>query len=223
MVLQHSGITVFGAPDNETVAFYRRFFNAVQQPEFLECGVGRHNFVKYDKCGGHFGSVQVQEDAGAFRFFYFIRVGLRDVAFQIGVVGFAGMMAGGVVMSTWGGFKSRGKTLSVGLLAFGSFAIGMGLSQNFILYLGLMVFYGVALTMVQTAITTMLQEKTDTSMQGRVFGLLGTMYSGFLPIGMAIFGPLADILPLQWIMIGSGIALIIISGVTYFNRELKAI
>lgn len=139
------------------------------------------------------------------------------------LVGFAGMMAGGVVMSTWGGFKSRGKTLSVGLLAFGSFAIGMGLSQNFILYLGLMVFYGVALTMVQTAITTMLQEKTDTSMQGRVFGLLGTMYSGFLPIGMAIFGPLADILPLQWIMIGSGIALIIISGVTYFNRELKAI
>ena len=139
------------------------------------------------------------------------------------VVGFAGMMAGGVVMSIWGGFKSRGKTLSVGLLAFGSFAIGMGLSQNFILYLGLMVFYGVALTMVQTAITTMLQEKTDTSMQGRVFGLLGTMYSGFLPIGMAIFGPLADILPLQWIMIGSGIALIIISSVTYFNRELKAI
>lgn len=67
------------------------------------------------------------------------------------------------------------------------------------------------------------KEKTDTSMQGRVFGLLGTMYSGFLPIGMAIFGPLADILPLQWIMIGSGIALIIISGVTYFNRELKAI
>ena len=60
MVLQHSGIAVFGAPDNETVAFYRRFFNAVQQPEFLECGVGRHNFVKYDKCGGHFGSVQVQ-------------------------------------------------------------------------------------------------------------------------------------------------------------------
>lgn len=77
--------------------------------------------------------------------------------------------------------------------------------------------------MVQTAITTVLQKKTGTSMQGRVLGLLGTMYSGFLPIGMVIFGPLADILPLKWIMIGSGIAFIIISGVTYFNRELKAI
>ena len=139
------------------------------------------------------------------------------------VVGFAGMMAGGVAMSTWGGFRSREKTLAAGLLAFGSFAIGMGFSKNFILYLGLMAFYGVALTMVQTAITTMLQERTDTSMQGRVFGLLGTMYAGFLPIGMAVFGPLADILPLQWIMIGSGIALILIAVITYFHQVLKGV
>ena len=48
------------------------------------------------------------------------------------VVGFAGMMAGGVIMSTWGGFKHRGKTLAVGIFAFGSFAIGMGFSKNFI-------------------------------------------------------------------------------------------
>ena len=139
------------------------------------------------------------------------------------VVGFAGMMAGGVAMSTWGGFRSREKTLAAGLLAFGSFAIGMGFSKNFILYLGLMAFYGVALTMVQTAITTMLQERTDTSMQGRVFGLLGTMYAGFLPIGMAVFGPLADIVPLQWIMIGSGIALILIAVITYSHQVLKGL
>ena len=138
-------------------------------------------------------------------------------------VGLGGMLAGGVAMSKWGGFRSREKTLAAGLLAFGSFAIGMGFSKNFILYLGLMAFYGVALTMVQTAITTMLQERTDTSMQGRVFGLLGTMYAGFLPLGMAVFGPLADILPLQWIMIGSGIALILIAVITYFHQVLKGV
>lgn len=119
------------------------------------------------------------------------------------VVGFLGMMAGGVIMSTWSGVKNRGKTLAGGLFVFGSLAIGMGISNNFILYLALMVCYGIALTVVQTVITTILQEKTDICMQGRVFGLLGTMYAGFLPIGMAMFGPLADILPLQWIMIGS--------------------
>ena len=35
--------------------------------------------------------------------------------------------------------------------------------------------------------------------------------------------PLADILPLQWIMVGSGIALIVIAGIAYYSRELKTI
>ena len=61
--------------------------------------------------------------------------------------------------------------------------------------------------MVQTATTTTIQEKADESMQGRVFGLMGAMYSGFLPVGMVIFGPLSDIFPLQWIMVATGIAL----------------
>lgn len=45
------------------------------------------------------------------------------------LVGFAGMMVGGLLMSTWGGFQSRVKTLLVGLAAFGAMAIGMGLSK----------------------------------------------------------------------------------------------
>lgn len=137
------------------------------------------------------------------------------------LVGFGGMIVGGLLMSTWGGFKQKGKTLVVGLAAFGAFAIGMGFSKNFILYLSMMLLYGVALTIVQTSITTMLQENADTSMQGRVFGLLGTMYSGFLPIGMALFGPLSDIVPLQWIMIVSGTALITIALITNFDRQIR--
>ena len=127
------------------------------------------------------------------------------------LAGFIGMVAGGILMSIWGGFKSRVTTMSVGLIAFGSLAIGMGLSKQFALYLTLMIIYGVAITMVQTATTTLIQEKAEMSMQGRVFGLLGVMYSGFLPVGMAIFGPMADEISLQWIMIGSGIALIALS------------
>ncbi|MGO5115220.1 MFS transporter [Candidatus Avoscillospira sp. LCP25S3_F1] len=139
------------------------------------------------------------------------------------LVGFAGMMLGGLLMSTWGGFKSRKKTLLFGLAIFGTMAILMGLSTNFIFYLALMALYGVALTIVQTAITTLLQEKTETSMQGRVFGLLGSMYSGCMPIGMAIFGPLADVIPLQWIMIASGIALIVIAVISRLDRRFWGI
>ena len=137
------------------------------------------------------------------------------------LAGFIGMVAGGLLMSIWGGFKSRVTTMAVGLIAFGSLAIGMGLSKQFALYLTLMIIYGVAITMVQTATTTLIQEKAEISMQGRVFGLLGAMYSGFLPVGMAIFGPMADEISLQWIMIGSGIALIALSIFVGTNKEMR--
>ena len=139
------------------------------------------------------------------------------------LVGFAGMMVGGLLMSTWGGFKNRKATLLLGVDIFGIMAILMGMSTNFIFYLILMTIYGVALTTVQTAITTLLQEKTDIAMQGRVFGLLGSMYSGCMPIGMAIFGPLADVIPLQWIMIASGIALIVIAMVMRCDRQFWSV
>ena len=127
------------------------------------------------------------------------------------LVGFAGMALGGVLMGIWGGFKSRVKTFAAGLLILSVMTIGMGVSPYFILYLMLMFIYSIALTVIQTAATTIIQEKAESAMQGRVFGVMGAMYSGFLPVGMIIFGPLADMLPLQWIMVGSGIALVFVA------------
>lgn len=138
------------------------------------------------------------------------------------LVGFGGMMLGGLLMSLWGGFKSRRLTLAASLGLFGTMAIGMGVSYHFILYLVLMALYGIALTAVQTTITTMLQEKTETSMQGRVFGLMSSLYSSCYPIGMALFGPLADTIPLQWIMIISGIMLIMVAGTAYCDQHLRS-
>lgn len=137
------------------------------------------------------------------------------------LVGFAGMAAGGLLMGTWGGFKKHSKTLAAGLAVFGILAAGMGFFRNFVLYLVLMLFYGVALTVVQTVTTTLIQKEAETAMQGRVFGLLSSMYAGFLPIGMAVLGPLADIVPLQWVMAGSGVVLILIAGIVYYSRRFK--
>lgn len=136
------------------------------------------------------------------------------------VVGFLGMMAGGIVMSTWGGFRRRSKTLISGLAVFGLIGAAMAVSGHFILYLVLMFLYGIPLTMIQTAVTTMIQENAEESMQGRVFGLLGTMYSGFLPVGMAVFGPLADVMPLTCIMIGSGVVLVLLATCLLMKKKV---
>lgn len=134
------------------------------------------------------------------------------------VVGFIGMTAGGLLIGAWGGFRNRVKTLVVGMVAFGTLAIGMGATQSFVLYLVMMAVYGVALTMVQTASTTLLQESAAPEMQGRMFGLFGAMYSGFLPLGMVVFGPLADRVSLRLLMIASGVLLLALAAAVLCDR-----
>jgi len=136
------------------------------------------------------------------------------------LIGFAGMAAGGVLIGTWGGFPNRVKTLLVGLAAFGVLGIGMGAIKSFPFYLALMLVYGIALTMVQTAVTTLIQEKSEASMQGRVFGFLSAMYSGCLPIGMAVFGPLSDVMPMRLLMIFTGGAMLILAGILRLDKSV---
>ena len=135
------------------------------------------------------------------------------------VIGFLGMMAGGLQISTWGGFKRHTKTLLVGMVSFGLLAILMGLANNFYVYLVLMAVYGVALTMVQTASTTLLQENSTQEMSGRVFGLFGAAYSSFLPIGMVVFGLLADRISMRLLMVVSGGLLILMAAVMLFDKS----
>lgn len=127
------------------------------------------------------------------------------------MAGFAGMSLGGLLMSVWGGFSRKEKTLQSGLFIFGAMTILMGIEKNFMWYLCFMFMYGIAMTVVQTVITTMLQEKTKECIQGRVFGMISSLYAGLLPIGMAIFGMMADVVSLQLIMIASGVVLITLS------------
>ena len=137
------------------------------------------------------------------------------------LVGFGGMTAGGLLMSVWAGFRKRSRTLAAGLAVFGTMAAFMGVGRNFILYLVWMAVYGIALTAVQATITTMLQEISEKPVQGRVFGLMGALYSLLYPMGMMLFGPMADCLPLEWLMVLSGAALIGLAGMVCRDPYLK--
>ncbi len=137
------------------------------------------------------------------------------------LVGFGGMMLGGLLMGAWGGFKSRRLTLAMGLTLFGAMAIGMGVCRCFELYLVCMALYGVALTSVQTTITTMLQGSAKQEVLGRVFGLMSALYAACYPLGMALFGTMADRMPLQMVMTASGAALIVIGCMAGCDPDLK--
>lgn len=137
------------------------------------------------------------------------------------IVGFAGMSLGGLIIGAWGGFKKRMTTLLSGLAAFGLLSVGMGLADDFIIYLVQMLVLGIALTMIQTAVTTLIQERVDASMQGRVFGFENIIYCGSLSLGMIVFGPLADAFSMRVIMIGTGAAFLLLAFFIRLNKNMR--
>ncbi len=124
---------------------------------------------------------------------------------------FIGSAIGGMVMAYWGGFKNKLVTFCMGTAVFGLCTFSIGFINIFWVYLIIMVFTGFTLPAFNTPVMVLLQEKVPPDMQGRVFSLTSIIFSAFMPIGMAIFGPLADIVPIQWLMIGSGLLLICLS------------
>lgn len=135
------------------------------------------------------------------------------------MAGFAGMVLGGMFIGTWGGFKNRGKTLALGIMLYAIFSIVLGVTNHFWLFAGFVFMMCLAIPIAQTSVITLLQEKVMPDMQGRVFSLLNVMFTGFMPLGMAIFGPMADIMPIGWLMIGTGIMLALLATFIYYHKN----
>ena len=57
-------------------------------------------------------------------------------------------------------------------------------------------------------------------MHGRVFSLLQISTACALPLGMAVFGPLADLVRVQTLLIGAGCAVAVVSLGMFGCREL---
>lgn len=136
---------------------------------------------------------------------------------------FIGALVGGLILGVWGGFSNRLKTLGFGGIAFGITTIAIGVVDVFWVYLAIMVIVGIAMPFNSTPLTVLIQERVDSDMQGRVFSLFQIISSLILPMGMAFFGPMADVIPIQWLMVGSGTALLMMTAAVFswksFYRE----
>lgn len=122
-----------------------------------------------------------------------------------------GMVLGGLLITAWGGFKKRTTTTLLSGAVYGAVMIGLGLAPAFIIYLLLNTIIGLTSPCYNTPITVSIQEKVEPSMQGRIFSLMQIATSCALPLGMALFGPLADSVPVQGLLMLTGSAVLCIS------------
>ena len=125
-----------------------------------------------------------------------------------GLVAFhAGSLVGGLLMSTWGGFSSRVKTIWVGLLGFGLLNLVRGLAPGnaFWLYLVATLISGPAISMAGASYRAILQSTVPPEMQGRILSVNTSIRTAMGPLGLLLLAPVADRtgVPLMFILRGA--------------------
>lgn len=134
-----------------------------------------------------------------------------------------GMVIGGLVVTTWGGFKKKiTMTLLAGML-YGCLMLGLAIAPFFILYLIFNTMIGMTSPCYNAPITVSLQQKVETNMQGRVFSLLQISTSCALPLGMVLFGPLADYVSVGLLLGVTGSLVIGISLYMILSKQFSTI
>lgn len=133
-----------------------------------------------------------------------------------------GMLMGGALITRWGGFANRMVTIAASGLVISVCTFAMGLVTPFWPYLSLMGIFGVMMPFFNTPSTVIIQENVDDAYLGRVFGVLGMISTSMMPLGMLVFGPLADVFEIKWMLIFTGGCLLLLSLFVFQNRTLRA-
>ncbi|MGX8835071.1 MFS transporter [Amedibacillus sp. YH-ame6] len=122
-----------------------------------------------------------------------------------------GMILGGVLIASWGGFKQKLKTTLLAGGMYGAFMIGLGGSPIFLMYLVCNTLIGITSPCYNAPISVTIQQEVEPQMQGRIFSFMQIATSCALPFGMMIFGPLGDQISIPLILIVTGSMVVLLS------------
>lgn len=132
---------------------------------------------------------------------------------------FAGSILGGLIMTAWGGFQNRFRTIGLSCVIWAVLFTALGLSRDFTVYLVFMFLSGFPMPFWSASAVTLLQELVPQDIQGRVFSVQQIIMNTVMPAGMLVFGPLADVLRVETLLILSS-GLMALPGLwIFFNRQ----
>ncbi len=138
----------------------------------------------------------------------------------IEIVFSSGMMLGGAALAVWKGFRNRVKTLLLANLVWALCTFALGLVPWFWLYLVFMGVFGVGMPLFNAPMATIIQEHVESEYMGRVFGVMTMLSTSVMPIAMLIFGPIADRVRIEWLLLGTGAVMVLLAFLTLANKRL---
>ena len=143
--------------------------------------------------------------------------GALELGLMQSVMG-VGIIAGGVLLSIWGGFKKKIVTTMTGIigLGVGVILIGLAPANLFILALAGNVTLGLMIPLANGPVGALMQSIVRPDMQGRVMSLLNSGATAIAPLGLLIAGPFSDWLGIRvWFWAG-GILCVLIAASAFF-------
>ena len=121
-----------------------------------------------------------------------------------------GIIAGGMALGVWGGFRRRMQTAVTGLIGLGLGFLLLGLTPATMFWMALAttVLAAIMSSMSNGPLMAVLQTTVAPAMQGRVLTLMVSMATAVSPLGLAVAGPVADRLGVQiWYIVGGGVCM----------------
>jgi len=134
-----------------------------------------------------------------------MQLGWFDSFFGVGII------AGGLVLSAWGGFRRRIVTSLLGImgLGVGALVIGLAPANMFPVALVAMMFTGFMNPITNGPLSAILQSSVRPDMQGRVMSLINSLATAMTPLSLLVAGPISDWLGIQvWYWIGGSLCLL---------------
>jgi MFS family permease len=119
------------------------------------------------------------------------------------------MLLGGMLIMSKGKAVKPQTMLAFGLLVSAAGTVGVGWSHHTALTITLQTLTGFFYPCIHIGINTLILRNTEAGYMGRVGGIMGPMFMGFMVIGMSAAGYLKGAFSLFTVFTGSGILFLI--------------
>ena len=122
-----------------------------------------------------------------------------------------GMLAGGVIIGIWGGFRKRLHNIAFSFVLCGLLIIGLGFVTSFWLYTAVLLLIGITVPLIDASFNSLLQSTVEPAFMGRVFSVVMIVISAVNPLGMLFFGLAADIVSINTLFPATGFLILLLS------------
>jgi DHA3 family macrolide efflux protein-like MFS transporter len=123
-----------------------------------------------------------------------------------------GIIAGGILLSIWGGFKKKIVTTITGVIGLGAgiMLVGLAPSNLFLLAVAGSTILGIMAPIANGPLGAIMQTVIRPDMQGRVMSLLNSGATAISPLGLLIAGPFSDLFGIRvWFWAGGILCVLI--------------